>query len=376
MLRTFKQEIIPEDPNIMLRTMELYSLVFNEHIKWSKDNNSRSKSKAHKELYLILREKYPELPSPFIQTARDNALEAIKQTKNRRNIKKQTLSIRYDRRTSNLIKKKGYITLSSVGKRQKISYNIPDFFKPIYENWKFKAAQMTYNKGRFYLSMIFFTETPIKSLGDSVLGIDRGIYNIVSLSDGTNITGREIRKQKRKYLYNKRKLQSKGNPSAKRKLKLVGNKESRFTIDKNHCISKKIVNLDYDVFVLENLKGIRNRRKGKKINKWLSNWSFFQLQSFLEYKAEAKGKSVVYISPEFTSQTCSVCGYIDKENRNKSIFQCTKCNHKENADINAAKNIKHKFIFKQELEAGGSQSTNHISCVPLDISHESCTHGC
>ncbi|EJF06793.1 transposase [Thiovulum sp. ES] len=46
------------------------------------------------------------------------------------------------------------------------------------------------------------------------------------------------------------------------------------------------------------------------------------------------------VNPKFTSQKCSKCGYIDKENRKtQSEFKCLKCGHSENADLNASKNI-------------------------------------
>ncbi len=46
------------------------------------------------------------------------------------------------------------------------------------------------------------------------------------------------------------------------------------------------------------------------------------------------------LNPAYTSQTCSKCGHIDSQNRKtQSHFECVKCNHKENADLQAAKNI-------------------------------------
>jgi IS605 OrfB family transposase len=55
------------------------------------------------------------------------------------------------------------------------------------------------------------------------------------------------------------------------------------------------------VFVLEDLSGIRKNRRGKKMNKWLGGWSFYQQDLFLAYKAEALGKCVVFGDPRYTS---------------------------------------------------------------------------
>ena len=60
----------------------------------------------------------------------------------------------------------------------------------------------------------------------------------------------------------------------------------------NTELTKKLVNSEYDIFVFEDLKGVRNiNHFNKKINGWINQWSFSQLQTFTYYKAEAKGKA-------------------------------------------------------------------------------------
>ena len=77
----------------------------------------------------------------------------------------------------------------------------------------------------------------------------------------------------------------------------------------------------------------------------INNWSFFQLEQFLTYKAAAKGVGVVFVDARYTSQRCSKCGHIKKANRKyQSIFKCRKCGFSHNADLNAAKNICLKYL--------------------------------
>jgi len=139
----------------------------------------------------------------------------------------------------------------------------------------------------------------------------------------------------------KRDLQRKGTKSAKRLLKKISGKENRFVRNVNHCISKKIVNTNNTVFALENLKNIRNNTKtyNKKLNRMIGNWSFAQLQSFIQYKSERQGKSVIHIKPDYTSQQCSKCGCIEKTNRAGNIFKCVECGFQLDADLNASRNI-------------------------------------
>ena len=90
---------------------------------------------------------------------------------------------------------------------------------------------------------------------------------------------------------------------------------------------------------MENLSGFSEQQS----EKFLKNWSYFDLQTKVKYKCEEKGIKFILIDPKYTSQRCSHCGCIDSANRdckgNQAKFKCVTCGHEENADINAAKNI-------------------------------------
>ena len=184
-------------------------------------------------------------------------------------------------------------------------------------------------------------DIPKKSTECKVLGIDLGIKKIAVTSDNKFYKSSHLKNIKGKYQKLKRDLQVKGTKSTKRKLKYLSRKENRFVRDVNHCISKEIVNTNNNVFVLENLKSIRfnTRTYNKKLNHMIGNWSFAQLQNFIEYKSERLGKTVVYIKPNYTSQQCSKCSHTEKDNRNGNIFKCKNCGYELDADLNASRNI-------------------------------------
>jgi len=146
-------------------------------------------------------------------------------------------------------------------------------------------------------------------------------------------------------IHNRRKLQQKGTRSAKRRLKAMSGREKRFMKDTNHCVSKKLANQPgVAVFVLEDLSSIRTQRRGKKMNKWLGSWAFYQQEQFLTYKAEALGKRVAHQDPRYTSQKCNICKHIRRTNRHKSKFHCKNCGHRTHADLNAAKNVRDDYV--------------------------------
>ncbi|WP_254591238.1 transposase [Methanocella conradii] len=61
------------------------------------------------------------------------------------------------------------------------------------------------------------------------------------------------------------------------------------------------------------------------------------------------GVPVVLVDGRNTSRTCSDCGYVDKNNRHGQVFKCLACGHEENADINAAKNIRQRASVNKPI---------------------------
>lgn len=128
--------------------------------------------------------------------------------------------------------------------------------------------------------------------------------------------------------------------------KKVGNYADTF----NHKYSKYVVDFaiknNCGVIQMEDLSGVTKNTK----NKFLKDWSHYDLQSKITYKAEERGIKVIKINPQYTSKRCSKCGCVHKDNRdgknNQAKFKCVICGHEENADINAAKNIAIPYIDK------------------------------
>lgn len=195
--------------------------------------------------------------------------------------------------------------------------------------------------GKFYLHTTCNIETPEPKDFKDVIGVDRGIKNIATLSSGDNFTSNHLLSVRCRYRNIRKKLQKKGTVSAKRLLKKRNKKETRFATHTNHVISKAIVAKAKDTkssIALENLTGIRERTTVRKKQRATHHsWGFYQLAKFIEYKALLAGVPVVYIDPRNTSRECIACGHIDKANRkSQSVFSCKKCGHTANADQNAA----------------------------------------
>jgi putative transposase len=211
-------------------------------------------------------------------------------------------------------------------------------------NGKRGEADLCFVNGSFYLFIACEVETPKPIDVEGVLGVDLGIVNIASDSDGGGFSGASIEDNRRKFAHRRRNLQRNGSKSAKRKLKKMSGRQARFQKDTNHIISKGLVKIAQDTrraIGLEDLAGIREAKVRRKQRARHANWSFFQLRSFIAYKSERVGVRVILVDPRYTSQTCNECGYIDRANRkSQSVFLCVSCGFSTSADTNASLNIR------------------------------------
>lgn len=210
-------------------------------------------------------------------------------------------------------------------------------------------SDLCYIGKSFYLFATCHIEEPTPLDVEGMLGIDMGIVNIAVDSDGEIHSGSHINNVRRRHRRLRKKLQSKGTRSAKRKLKKLSGKERRFAKNVNHCVSKHIVEKAKDTnrgIAMEELKGIRDRVTVRRCQRsTLHSWSFFQLRAFIEYKARREGVPVIPVDPRNTSRTCPMCDYISKQNRpSQSVFKCVNCGHAGLADHIAAENIRRAAV--------------------------------
>jgi putative transposase len=206
-------------------------------------------------------------------------------------------------------------------------------------------VDLVYRGGKFYLyaTVDLPDKAPIEP--KDFLGVDLGIVNLATDSDGHTYSGEAVEKVRRRHQRNRRRLQRKGTKGAKKRLKRLAGREGRFRRHENHRISKAIVATAKDTargIALEDLKGIRERTTVRaKQRARHSGWAFFQLRSFVEYKAALAGVPVVAVDPRDSSRTCHVCGHCARGNRpDRDTFRCLHCAYSAMADLNAAANLR------------------------------------
>lgn len=219
------------------------------------------------------------------------------------------------------------------------------------ENAKIKQVVLTKEVDGWYASIMFETELQnIKPANDNqVVGVDWGVVNFITLSDGKQIENpRWFSQYKDKLKLEQQKLavKKKGSSAYKKqvtKLAKLHKHISRKRLDWQHKLSLELVK-DYSGFVVEDLSINNMTKKGSGrnvLNREILSAAPYQFLLLLKYKSLWNDRYFSKIDPSYTSQTCSKCGHVDKDNRKtQANFSCVKCGHTENADLNAAKVIK------------------------------------
>ena len=176
------------------------------------------------------------------------------------------------------------------------------------------------------------------------IGIDVGLINFATFSDGESIPNpRFFKESEQKLTKYQRKLSKvkKGSFKRKKLKKIVAKIHFKIVnkrIDFAHKLSRIIID-ENQVIVFEKLD-IEQMQQGtfKSIRKSISNVAWGQLISFTTYKAEYAGRAVIQVNPKNTSKMCSSCGQIVDKDLSVRIHSCS-CGCIMDRDHNAAINI-------------------------------------
>ncbi|CNF49134.1 IS605 family transposase OrfB [Mycobacterium tuberculosis] len=177
------------------------------------------------------------------------------------------------------------------------------------------------------------------------VGVDRGIINLATTSDGDNHQGRRLSRYRRWQARKRAELQAKRTRASARLPKKRARREARHARHVNHKISKQVVAVAARTgrgIALEDLSGIRGRVTVPRDQRArLSSWPFHQLGAFIAYKARRTGVPFIEVDPAYTSQRCPRCGHTARNNRpTRDHFMCRRCGLAGLADVVAGVNVR------------------------------------
>ena len=223
-----------------------------------------------------------------------------------------------------------------------------------------KNVTISKHVGKWYVS--FGAENTVEAPvhpSESAVGIDLGVKKLITTSSGQVFDPiNSFKANQVKLARLQRKLRKKTEFSQNwKKLNLRINKLHHHIANIRHDYLHKVtttLSKNHAMIVVEDLK-VANMSKSAKgsieekgknvkaksgLNKSILDQGWSMLVNMLEYKQQWRGGLLVKIDPRYTSQTCSSCGHVAKENRpTQAKFECVSCGFSENADINASRNI-------------------------------------
>jgi transposase, IS605 OrfB family, central region len=290
-------------------------------------------------------------------------------------------SVVYDKRSATF--HRDHVSLSTVNGRVECDYVIPDDPEEtpigeylLNEDYEFRMSTLQYDRSTesFYLhAKMRRTERDEKEQSTTtfddakhrtVLGVDLNVDGSLAVTSTGVFIGNadEMNHRRREFEKTRGSMHQTGTRSAHLSIQSMNDREHRWMQDELHRASNRILEEahehDCTHIAFENLTDIRKRMAGAKR---FHAWAFRRLYQYVEYKAEMIGIEVEQVSPAYTSQRCSSCGFTHETNRqSKHQFVCQKCEYELNADYNASKNIGHKLL--KRLRSGQKSSSGGAPC--------------
>ena len=281
----------------------------------------------------------------------------------------------YDARIFSFREKDWSVSLTLVGGRERFLVDIGSYQKGKLSGFTPTSATLVkHQNGTYSVNIQVKNDAPSPQKSQAVIGVDLGRRDVAVTSEGESFSGQQITQVRDRYSRVRASLQKKaseGTRSTRRRarqiLQRLSGRERRFQSWVNHNVSKHIVGKAKESgcsIAIEDLTGIRERTNEQPRNKTerrrSNSWAFFQLRTFLDYKALGAGVEVIKVNPAYTSQTCHKCLHIHpvkgKSYRSGKTFNCQHCNWKGDADLNGANVI--KLLGASVNSPGGS----YLSC--------------
>lgn len=348
---------------LLLETMERFNEACNYISQLAFENHTASQVKLHHLAYRYLRERY-DLSAQMAVRVVGKVVEVYRRDKTKLAVFKPHSAVVYDAR---ILSWKGpdRISILSLKGRLLIPVRIGAYQEARIDR-VVKQADLIMRNGIFYLAVVVDAPESTPDDPTGTLGVDLGVINLAVDSDGEFYSGEAVDSVREKIDTLKSSLQSKGTKSAKRHLRKLSGREFRFRRSVNHIISKRLVSKAKDThrqIALEDLKGVGDSTVRHAQRRRHKSWAFFQLRSFIEYKAKIAGVVVALIDPRNTSRTCPECGFVSKSNRkSQSLFSCQQCGFASNADLVGATNISRKASVNVPIVSSGGAGQGQAVC--------------
>jgi putative transposase len=334
----------PEQASEMDATLGAFAAACDVAADVARRIGSTNKVKVQHAAYEDLRERFG-LSANLAIRAIARACAALK-VPARMHSKFEPTSIDYDRRIFAFQEWNWTFGLTLLGGRRKIATTLGDRQKSLLKGRRPTSATLVKRRdGGYFLHVQIADEAPDPIEPEGYIGVDLGVKNLATTDDGATFSGDDVEACRRRHHRIRKTCQRTGTERAKRKLHKARMREARFRANQDHIISKRLIAKAKDTgraIACEDLAGINGRTTAREAQRSrLRGRAFYQLRTFISYKAALAGIPIVPVDPRNTSRTCSECGHCEEGDRkSRDEFECQYCGSCLDADRNAARDIR------------------------------------
>jgi putative transposase len=199
------------------------------------------------------------------------------------------------------------------------------------------------NLGHWFAIFVSELPDPTSVEPQSAIGVDVGLKQLITLSNGAGV------KYPRHYIQAEKKLQAAQRDLSRKKKGSANRRKAKIKVAKIHqrvenlrneflhIVSHELVE-SFDLIVFENLN-ISGMLKNHHLSKHIQDHSWGKLIQFTQSKAAKAGKVVELVNAAYTSQKCSGCGFNVPKTLADRVHRCPSCGLEMDRDLNASLNI-------------------------------------
>jgi IS605 OrfB family transposase len=218
------------------------------------------------------------------------------------------------------------------------------FFSFLNDGWNFKTIQIVDKR----INITLIKEFPETQIKQRIVGVDIGSVNLATITVYDSVEknilkqlylGRDLAVRQRKFIKRRAKLQSGNN---RKYLQRFRRKQRNFVKTRSEQVAWEVVKIAKQfngMIAIENIRNLRSRNKGRKVNGIINRIPYGYFFKSLGNICIRELIKIIRVEAKHTSQGCPICNTIDRRNLKGRIFKCIKCGRIVNRDRNASLNI-------------------------------------